>query len=342
MKFGATESNAFSMDEIPVPSKLNKVILSMITDPRLSPFTLNNGLDDTAGEPEMLDPDEYANAGLIDAGNGKIFSMNLVADHEWLSIDAEVGSQMLVAQAVRKLACYGGVPMAISCLLYHVEVAGLLEQNTLTASLKGFDEVVEKLDLKVASRQIAYDYNGENIPPILMISLFGNLNEGIEVVTPSLKKKGDLIFMLGRPVNDIAGSEYLRFVMEEPNSPLPWFDLDWEKHLLELIPVMSKKGLVVSARSIEKGGLFFTLLRSGWANGLGFDITSDAEIRKDAFLFGEAQGRVVVSVSPAKGDDFVDFMRDNKIPFFTLGHVTKGEIRIDDESFGFVDKIGYL
>ena len=249
------------MDDIPVPSKLNQVILSMITDPRLSPFTLNNGLDDTAGEPEMLVPDEYANAGLIDAGNGKIFSMNLVADHEWLSIDAEKGTQMLVAQAVRKLACFGGVPMAVSCLLYHVEVAGLLEQNTVTSSLKGFDEVVEKLDLKVASRQIHYDYNGENIPPILMVSLMGNISNELEVVTPSLKKKGDLIYLLGRPVNDLAGSEYLRFLMEVNDSPLPGFDLEWEKHLLSAIPDLIKKELVSSASPIEKGGLFFTLLR---------------------------------------------------------------------------------
>jgi phosphoribosylformylglycinamidine synthase len=73
--------------------------------------------------------------------------------------------------------------------------------------------------------------------------------------------------------------------------------------------------------------------------GFGFDITSDAEIRKDAFLFGESMGRIVVGVVPAKVDDFVDFMSSSKVPFFALGHVTKGEIRIDDESYGYIDKM---
>jgi len=69
---------------------------------------------------------------------------------------------------------------------------------------------------------------------------------------------------------------------------------------------------------------------------LGFDITTDAEIRTDAFLFGEAQGRIVVSVLPSRETQFIDFMLAKKLPFSTLGHVTKSEIRIDDVSFGFV------
>jgi len=72
------------------------------------------------------------------------------------------------------------------------------------------------------------------------------------------------------------------------------------------------------------------------ARNLGFDVTTDAEVRKDAFLFGESQGRVVVSVSPGKEDDFIDFMIESKVPFSALGHVTKSEIRIDDSSYGFV------
>jgi phosphoribosylformylglycinamidine synthase len=99
------------------------------------------------------------------------------------------------------------------------------------------------------------------------------------------------------------------------------------------------KGLISSASPVGKGGLFFSLMRAGMPSGLGFDITTDAEIRKDAFLFGESMGRIIVGVTKEKVDDFVDFMRGTKLPFFTLGHVTRGEIRIDDESFGFIDKM---
>jgi phosphoribosylformylglycinamidine synthase len=98
------------------------------------------------------------------------------------------------------------------------------------------------------------------------------------------------------------------------------------------------KNLVISASSVGIGGLFFTLLRNALPNDLGFDIITDAEIRSDAFLFGESMGRYIVTVSKEKEDEFVDYLFDRKIPVMTLGHVTKGEIRIDDQSMGFVDK----
>ena len=80
--------------------------------------------------------------------------------------------------------------------------------------------------------------------------------------------------------------------------------------------------------------MFITLLESAFPNNLGFDITSDAEVRLDAFLFGESQSRIVVSVSQDKETDFIDFMIANNYTFNTLGHITKGEIRVDDVSYG--------
>jgi len=71
-------------------------------------------------------------------------------------------------------------------------------------------------------------------------------------------------------------------------------------------------------------------------------VTANAEIRKDSFLFGEAQSRVVVTVTPSNEDKFIDFMIESKVPFSALGHVTKSELRIDDNSYGFISDIKKL
>jgi phosphoribosylformylglycinamidine synthase len=81
------------------------------------------------------------------------------------------------------------------------------------------------------------------------------------------------------------------------------------------------------------------LLRAAIPNELGFDITTAAEVRMDSFLFGEAMGRIIVEVDVENEDEFVDVMSELKVPFFTLGHITKGEIRIDDRSLGYIDKM---
>jgi phosphoribosylformylglycinamidine synthase len=73
------------------------------------------------------------------------------------------------------------------------------------------------------------------------------------------------------------------------------------------------------------------------AGDFGFDITSDGEIRPDAFLFGESQSRIVVTVHPDHDDSFVDSMMRNAVEFDLLGHVTKGSIRVDDQDWGTVE-----
>lgn len=94
--------------------------------------------------------------------------------------------------------------------------------------------------------------------------------------------------------------------------------------------------MIQSAHDCADGGLFITLLESAMPNGLGFNISSDEEIRKDAFLFGEAQSRVIVSVKKADEDKFIDLMMASKAEFEYLGDVKGSTMVIDDESFGTV------
>lgn len=72
-------------------------------------------------------------------------------------------------------------------------------------------------------------------------------------------------------------------------------------------------------------------------NRLGFEILLDDSFRRDAYLFGEGQGRVVVSVDNQVGGEFEDFMMDSGVPMVYLGHVTGGKIVVEDMPMG---KIG--
>jgi phosphoribosylformylglycinamidine synthase len=145
--------------------------------------------------------------------------------------------------------------------------------------------------------------------------------------------------MIGRTTDDIGSSEYLEFFHEISDSPLPEFNIDNEIKIQGAIKKLNELNLIESASPVGKGGLFFTLLRAAIPNELGFDITTAAETRIDSFLFGEAMGRILVEVNSEKEDEFVDVLTEIKVAFFTLGHITKGEIRIDDNSMGYIDKM---
>ena len=86
------------------------------------------------------------------------------------------------------------------------------------------------------------------------------------------------------------------------------------------------------------GGLFIALTEMGMPNELGFDIVTDSDVREDAFLFGEAASRVVVTVSEDSEDEFLEHMLSSGISYTLLGHVTKGKMVVDDEHFGFVQE----
>ena len=80
------------------------------------------------------------------------------------------------------------------------------------------------------------------------------------------------------------------------------------------------------------------LMESAFHQNLGFEIKTDNDIRKDAFLFGEGQGRAVLSVRPENCTAFESVMHSRNIPVRKLGTVTSGDIRVDKSEFGNVGK----
>jgi phosphoribosylformylglycinamidine synthase len=97
--------------------------------------------------------------------------------------------------------------------------------------------------------------------------------------------------------------------------------------------------MIESAHDVSDGGLFLNLMESAMVNSLGFSIESDEEVRKDAFLFGEAQSRIVVSVSSELQEAFVEFMAVSEVPFSLLGTVTDAEVFVDNDSWGSTESL---
>jgi phosphoribosylformylglycinamidine synthase len=148
------------------------------------------------------------------------------------------------------------------------------------------------------------------------------------------KKESDMIYVIGENHNDISSSEYLAKYHGVKESPAPYFDLESEQEVQDAVLKLIEEKLIVSAHDCSNGGLFTTLLESAVHRDLGFNITTDQIIRKDAFLFGEAQSRVVVSVPTIYNEDFMEMMTHFGIDYSLLGYVTKGDITIDDENWG--------
>lgn len=340
------KEKVFDINQIPVPDDMNDVIMNLMVNPNLSPLNYFNDFTEGSSDATVLNDDSINETGIFELSSGdKLLSMTTHAIHHHLELDPQKAAEILVSRAARKMVCYGAKPVAITAMLYHINVNDANGSYIAEGVKIGLENACQVYNLKVSDRKIRFDYFGDQgqQTPTLIVTLLGEMATDskriLKRVTPSFRKKGNNIFLIGRTSDCISTSDYLEYYHGVKNSPLPEFDLNFEVTLLDALKSLIDNNLVLSAAPVAKGGLFFSLLRSGWSTGLGFDITAAAETRLDAFLFGEAMGRVVVTVDEDSEDDFVDFLFDKKIPFFTLGHVTKGEIRIDDESYGYIDKM---
>ncbi|MAX06242.1 MAG: phosphoribosylformylglycinamidine synthase II [Flavobacteriales bacterium] len=274
----------------------------------------------------------------------KALAMTVDCNARMVNADPEEGCAMAVAESARNIVCSGGIPLAITNCLnfgnpYNPEVYW-----QFVGAVKGMSKACKKFSTPVTGGNVSF-YNqsavdGVEVPvfPTPTIGMLGIIENKKHITSLAFKGKSDLIYMIGRSQNDISSSEYLASYHGVKESSVPKFDLDAEYDAQQTITKLIRAGVIESAHDVADGGLFISLLESSFTNDLGFEIVSSSEVREDAFLFGEAPSRVVVSVTETGEDAFLDVLKDCKTPFILLGHVTKGRIAIDNKDFGKIDE----
>jgi len=335
------EYKSFSIEQTEQPKDLVEVAKFLTTHPNIaSKRWVYEQYDSMVGTINM-GTNAPKDAGVVNIkGTNKALAMTVDCNARMVNADPEEGCAMAVAEAARNIVCSGGVPSAITNCLnfgnpYNPEVYW-----QFVGAIKGMSKACLKFNTPVTGGNVSF-YNqtaidGKEVPvfPTPTIGMLGIVEDKKHIMSLDFKGKSDLIYMLGESHNNISSSEYLASYHGIKASSTPPFDLDKEHELQELIKDLIRNFQIESAHDIADGGLFITLLESAMPNGLGFDITTNAEIREDAFLFGESPSRVIVSVTETSEDDFLDTLKNSKVPFTLLGHVTKGDIRIDDTSYG--------
>jgi phosphoribosylformylglycinamidine synthase subunit PurL len=336
-----SEYQNFDMDMVPCPEDLQSVALQLAGLPNIASKRWVYEQYDSMVGTKNRSTNEASDAAIVNVkGSKRAIAMTVDCNSRYVHADPEVGTMIAVAENARNIVCSGGVPSAITNCLnfgnpYNPEVYW-----QFVGAIKGMGKACEKFATPVTGGNVSF-YNqtqmGDRIEPVFptpTIAMIGLVEDTKHVTTIPFKAKGDLIYMLGISRDDISSSQYLVHHHGIEASPVPFFSLEEEYANLEQLKELIRKGVIASAHDVSEGGLFIALLESAMQGDLGFDITTDVEIRPDAYLFGESQSRIVVSVTPENEEAFIDLMMLNGVEFDLLGHVTKGAIRVDDEDWG--------
>jgi phosphoribosylformylglycinamidine synthase subunit PurL len=253
----------------------------------------------------------------------------------YVHADPDKGTQIAVAEASRNIICTGGVPTGVTNCLnfgnpYNEEVYYQFKH-----AIDGMGKACRKFDTPVTGGNVSFynqNTNGNSVYPTPTIGMVGVIEKPEHITGLGFKNEGDFIILVGQSRNDLGCSQYLAKLHNVEYSPAPYFDLDEEYNMQQAILGAIKAGLVNSCHDISEGGLFINLLESAMASNLGWDICTDARVRLDAYLFGEAQSRAVISISPSQLPAFEKAM--GTVPFTHIGEVKTKDCHINGELFG--------
>ncbi len=270
-------------------------------------------------------------------GTQKALACTTDCNSRYVFSDPHKGAMIAVSEAARNIVCSGGTPVAITNCLnfgnpYNPEV-----YYQFVHVIKGLGEVCLKLKTPVTGGNVSFynQINDEPVYPTPTIGMVGVLDSLEDKMTMHFRNDGDVIYLLGKQRDDINCSEYLHHLCGVTHSPAPYFEMEEEYALQETLLSLIKQRVIASAHDCSEGGLFTALLESCLHGGKGFEVEMNDEIRADAWLFGEAQSRVVVSVSADKTAAFESAV--GKHPFTKLGVVKgNGQLVVSGTEWGHI------
>ena len=178
-----------------------------------------------------------------------------------------------------------------------------------------------------------------SIPPSLLISAMGQINDVANAVTMDAKEAGNVLFQVGETKNELGGS-HLSLHLGLSGGSVPRVDPERAKLTFQKVHEAIQAGLVRSCHDLSEGGLAIAAAEMAIAGRLGIDLDLDAFGSVDfsdlTLLFSESNTRFLVETSPDHAEAFEKILQHAGLPVFRLGKITDQPticVRRADERF---------
>lgn len=334
---------AFDINAIAEPTNLKAIAEQLLTLPNIaSKRWIYTQYDSMVGTGNVSTNGPSDAAIVLAKPTNKALALTTDCNSRYVFADPYKGAMIAVAEAARNIVCSGGEPLGVTNCLNFGNPFDPQVYYQFVHAIKGMGEACIKFDTPVTGGNVSFYNQGPDgaVYPTPTIGMVGLLDNVANKMTMDFKQEGDEIYLIGTQRNDIGSSEYVHKICGVEYSPAPYFDIDEELHVQKAVGKMISHNLIESAHDVSEGGLFVTLMESCFNRNLGINVSHNAakeNIRKDAYWFGEAQSRVVMSISKAKRNDFIQLLEKlEPLECTYLGTVSNGSISINMEDWGNV------
>lgn len=279
-------------------------------------------------------------------GTTKGLAVTTDCNSRYVYADPRKGAMIAVSEAARNIVCSGGLPLGVTNCLNFGNPYDVGVYYQFTEAIQGMGEACRKFDTPVTGGNVSfYNQNPDGpVQPTPTIGMVGLLQHLDNKMTLGFKNQEDEIYLLGALTNDLGCSEYIHRLCGVTHSPAPYFELENEHALQELVSSLIHAQLIASAHDVSEGGLITTLLEKSFVDGWGFSVESPERahdgkpLRDDACWFGEGQSRVVVSIRPSNRTAFLQHVAKGPVPVTLLGRVEGQTIKVDGQQWGSVSE----
>ena len=309
------------------------VLLRLLASPTIaSKRWVYNQYDTTVRTNTVIGPG--GDAGVLRIrGTRKGIAATVDCNGRYVYLHPRRGAQIAVAEAARNLVCTGARPRAVTNNLNFGNPLKPEVYYQLREAVAGMGEACAAFDTPVTGGNVSlYNENPRGaIYPTPVIGMVGVLEDVSTYVRMSFRDAGDAIVLLGRNTQELGGSEYLKVVHGLVAGDAPAVDLRGEKALQEAMLEIAAARLAHSAHDCAEGGLAVCLAECaiGGPQRLGVDVRLTDELLPAALLFGEAQGRIVVSCAESAVPGILDVADRHGVPARRIGQVVASGFRIE-------------
>jgi len=270
----------------------------------------------------------------------KFIALSVDGNGAYVYLDPYEGGKTVVAEAARNLACSGAAPLGVTDNLNYGNPHNPELFWQLKESVRGLAEACRAFNAPVTGGNCSL-YNQHPagpIDPTPTVAMVGLIEKPEHITTQWFKDEGNAIILLGDavdsgdPLQGLGGSAYLQRVHNLKNGTPPRCDLEKEKELHLALRALICSGVVKSAHDCSEGGLAVALVESCISQqaaretprliGARVDLTEiQGATRLDGLLFGETQGRVVISVAAVNAGKVLAQARILGVPAARIGAV---------------------
>ena len=166
-----------------------------------------------------------------------------------------------------------------------------------------------------------------SIPPTVLFSVIGKIDDLRKAVTMDAKAPGDLVYLLGQTRDELGGSEYYA-MHHKIGCNVPKVDVESALRRYRTVNAAQAEGLLASCHDLSDGGLAVALAETAFAGGFGLHVDLnkvqvDAAMREDKLLYSETASRLLVTVRPAHRERFENLFAGQDVA--CIGQVTDGD-----------------